>query len=372
VLLASSGFCAAIIHDFVARPRSLSFIVSALSPELVAGLPNHRPAASPTEGATSTSAANEPAIASTTTPTPLPAAMTSSSSSLPQVSITDPGNSSESAKSEDDSKAKEEKNEKGNENEEEQEAEEASKTLLDNFPEILHQLNDGDTTTAGGPASGDGLRKREQNKRQRMNAAVKQVTELLRRVLDALQLYEGALDEADVAPDSGSSGDQGDEQHRRARWERNASLTRLKEQLAGWLRKSEARIPRITRNLSFTTLSEGEMALYLRQWKSLRRQRNQRKRKRTALSLEPQRTTHRTRTAAHAHIAHTAAHIHTPTCVIVGLHQVARRLRRTSSRRRRRRSRRRSGSTSSGRAWRVRGSIPARCAVCACGLCVCV
>ncbi|ELR22806.1 Ankyrin repeatcontaining protein [Acanthamoeba castellanii str. Neff] len=280
VLLASSGFCAAIIHDFVARPRSLSFIVSALFPELVAGLPNHRPAASPTEGATSTSAANEPAIASTTTPTPLPAAMTSSSSSLPQVSITDPGNSSESAKSEDDSKAKEEKNEKGNENEEEQEAEEASKTLLDNFPEILHQLNDGDTTTAGGPASGDGLRKREQNKRQRMNAAVKQVTELLRRVLDALQLYEGALDEADVAPDSGSSGDQGDEQHRRARWERNASLTRLKEQLAGWLRKSEARIPRITRNLSFTTLSEGEMALYLRQWKSLRRQRNQRKRKR--------------------------------------------------------------------------------------------
>jgi hypothetical protein len=290
VLLVSSGFCAAIIHDFVARPRSLSFIVGALFPELVAGLPNHRPAA------------NEPA-AITTTSTPLPAPMTSSSSSLPQVPPTDLGNSSESAKSEDDSKAKEEKNEEDNENEAEQEAEEPPKTLLDNFPEILHQLNDVDTATGeGGPASSGGLRKREQNKRQRMNAAVKQVTELLRRVLDALQLYEGALDEADVAPDSNSSGDQGDEQHRRARWERNASLTRLKEQLAGWLRKSEARIPRITRNLSFTTLSEGEMALYLRQWKSLRRQRNQRKRKRN--------TTRRTRTTAHAHIAHAPPHTH--------------------------------------------------------------
>jgi hypothetical protein len=108
---------------------------------------------------------------------------------------------------------------------------------------------------------------------------VKLVTVLLERVLEALQLYHGAPSEC--AEVTRTDGEDDPEQERRARWERNEALAELKAQLGAWLRASRARIPRITRNLSFSTLSETEMALYLRQWKTLQQQSQKGKRKST-------------------------------------------------------------------------------------------
>jgi hypothetical protein len=112
---------------------------------------------------------------------------------------------------------------------------------------------------------------------------VARVTELLERVLETMQLYQGAPSERDPSSALRADGEADPATDRRARWERNGSLTSLKTQLAGWLRASQARIPRITRNLSFSTLSENEMALYLRQWKALQA----RKRKRDTCETAP-------------------------------------------------------------------------------------
>jgi hypothetical protein len=112
---------------------------------------------------------------------------------------------------------------------------------------------------------------------------VARVTELLERVLETMQLYQGAPSERDPSSALRADGEADPATDRRARWERNGSLTSLKTQLAGWLRASQARIPRITRDLSFSTLSENEMALYLRQWKALQA----RKRKRDTCETAP-------------------------------------------------------------------------------------
>ena len=164
---------------------------------------------------------------------------------------------------------------------------------MDNFPEIMAQTKWFVPSSPSSPAmqldrmkgdEGEGEHGHEAGDvvasktvvglRERRDRAVKGVTRLLEGVLETLQLYQGAPSESDppmVRPDQ----EEDAEVDRRARWERNGSLVELKAQLTRWLRGSGARIPRISRDLSFSTLSEGEMAVYLREWKALQKQQQQ-------------------------------------------------------------------------------------------------
>jgi hypothetical protein len=199
--MASSALSAAVIHDYVTRPRSLEFIAGSLMPLLCPGVDRGHLLWSPYD----------------------------------QMMVVE-----EAAASSDDCERH---------------------SLSVSFPEIV--------TSATGEATDDDTAPHGHRRSQR--AAVARVTALLERVLEALQLYHGAPAETDsIVPRT--DGEEDREADRRVRWERNESLVRLKSELTGWLKASKARIPRITRNLSFSTLSESEMGLYLRQWKALRQQ----------------------------------------------------------------------------------------------------
>jgi len=215
VFLVSSAFCSSVIYDFVVRPGSLEFISKRLNPDV---------------DVTSALRLNE---------------------------------GSENQMSESKEVKQEEKG-----------STKQFPTLLECFPEIttIEATRSSSTVRSKRFRSVAGLKRQSE-----MSITEKLVSELLMKVLEALQLYQGAEDES--GSDMILADYQGKEKDKWQRWCRNDSMRILKQQLASCLRKSNANIPRITRNLSFSTLSEGEMALYLREWKSLRRQQNQLKRK---------------------------------------------------------------------------------------------
>lgn len=256
LLIASSALCASVIYDYVSRPHSLYFIANILFPEHASVVaPPAKEIASIAVTATEASAA---LVDAPGTAEAVPLVLLE-----PSTSITSSENQEDKGKEKEDNK-------------DEEHDKQPEKPLLEYFPELIDVNGIAEAAAEERKQSKGSLIDRQ--RQRKMNLAVKQVSELLRRVLEALQLYQGAIDEEE---EFSISDYQGEESDRRQRWERVSSLKKLKAQLAGWLRKSNARIPRITRNLSFSTLSEGEMVLYLKQWKSLRRQRNQRKRKRT-------------------------------------------------------------------------------------------
>jgi hypothetical protein len=250
VLMASSALCAGVIHDFVTRPRSLEFIAGRLLPLLCPGIDVASLITAKLSKASDIQSSAATASASAV------GAEDSVSLSPPADQMIIEVSSGQ---------------------------EEQLQSLSTSFPEIV-------TGTAASPAAtkedasddtdGDDRMALEtapttkattrtaHDERRQQRQAVARVTALLERVLEALQLYHGAPAETDpIVPRSDNEEDR--ETDRRVRWERNESLVKLKSQLTGWLKASKARIPRITRNLSFSTLSESEMGLFLRQWKAL-------------------------------------------------------------------------------------------------------
>jgi hypothetical protein len=258
--MASSALCAGVIHDFVTRPRSLEFIAGRLMPLLcpgidVASLITASLSSGKSESSATTAAASHMILdaedASTVSLAPSPADQMI-------VDVLPPPQAQE---------------------------QEQLQSLSTSFPEIVttghmaplpaatNKEDDTDDhmtleTAPTTKTTTTTTKRTAHDERRQQRQAVARVTALLERVLDALQLYHGAPAETDpIVPRADNEEDP--ETDRRVRWERNESLVRLKSQLTGWLKASKARIPRITRNLSFSTLSESEMGLYLRQWKAL-------------------------------------------------------------------------------------------------------
>jgi hypothetical protein len=243
VLMASSALCAGVIHDFATRLRSLEFIAGRLLPLLCPGIDVASLISASTASALAVGAEDDAGDGVSLSPR------------ADQMTI-----------------------------EVSSGQEEQLQSLSTSFPEIVTDTAAPPTATkevAADDADGDDRMALEtapttatrttrtaHDVRRQQRQAVARVTALLERVLEALQLYHGAPAETDpIVPRADKEEDR--ETDRRVRWERNESLVRLKSQLTGWLKASKARIPRITRNLSFSTLSESEMGLFLRQWKAL-------------------------------------------------------------------------------------------------------
>jgi hypothetical protein len=274
VLMASSALCAGVIHDFVTRPRSLEFIAGRLLPLLcpdidVASLITaNLPSGDTESSATSASAPHitlgaEDASAVALAPSPADQMIVEETSSAVPPSD---GQSDELPPPP------------------QAQQQEQLQPLSTSFPEIVTTGHMAPAATKEADDTDDDQMALEtaptttkpttrttrtaHDVRRQQRQAVARVTALLERVLEALQLYHGAPAETDPIV-ARADKEEDRETDRRVRWERNESLVRLKSQLTGWLKASKARIPRITRNLSFSTLSESEMGLYLRQWKAL-------------------------------------------------------------------------------------------------------